>query len=77
MTMRNRLLIYVYNLFGERETILPGKRPERAPKERAHRRNHAEGRPPGAEPAAGNAAALVISTFRGCHCRGRTGRMNA
>ena len=27
VTMRNRILVYVYNLFGERETIVPGKKP--------------------------------------------------
>jgi hypothetical protein len=29
--MRNRLLVYVYNLFGERETIVAGRKPEPAP----------------------------------------------
>ena len=31
VTMRNRILVYVYNLFGERETIVAGKKPEPAP----------------------------------------------
>jgi c-di-GMP-binding flagellar brake protein YcgR len=26
VAMRNRLLVYVYNLFGERETVMPGKK---------------------------------------------------
>jgi hypothetical protein len=32
VTMRNRILVYVYNLFGERETIVAGKRPDPAPR---------------------------------------------
>ncbi len=28
VTMRNRILTYVYNLFGERETLLPGRKPD-------------------------------------------------
>jgi c-di-GMP-binding flagellar brake protein YcgR len=35
VSMRNRILTYVYNLFGERETIAAGKKPEGPPKERA------------------------------------------
>jgi hypothetical protein len=35
MTMRNRILVYVYNLFGERETIVPGKKPVTPPRERS------------------------------------------
>jgi len=27
-TVRNRILAYVYNLFGERETVVAGRRPE-------------------------------------------------
>jgi c-di-GMP-binding flagellar brake protein YcgR len=27
ITMRNRILVYVYNLFGERDTIVPGSKP--------------------------------------------------
>jgi c-di-GMP-binding flagellar brake protein YcgR len=34
VTVRNRILTYVYNLFGERETIIPGKKPEAPAKER-------------------------------------------
>ena len=30
VAMRNRILTYVYNLFGERATIVPGKKPEPA-----------------------------------------------
>jgi c-di-GMP-binding flagellar brake protein YcgR len=30
VTMRNKILTYVYNLFGERATIVPGKKPDRA-----------------------------------------------
>jgi c-di-GMP-binding flagellar brake protein YcgR len=30
VTMRNKILTYVYNLFGERATIVPGKKPEPA-----------------------------------------------
>jgi c-di-GMP-binding flagellar brake protein YcgR len=34
VSMRNRILMYVYNLFGERETIETGKKPAGPPKER-------------------------------------------
>ncbi len=33
-TIRNRILMFVYNLFGERETIVPGRRPDAAARER-------------------------------------------
>jgi c-di-GMP-binding flagellar brake protein YcgR len=33
--VRNRILIYVYNLFGDRETILPREKPEAPPRDRA------------------------------------------
>jgi hypothetical protein len=32
---RNRILTYVYNLFGERDTIVRGKKPDATPRERA------------------------------------------
>jgi hypothetical protein len=34
VSMRNRILMYVYNLFGEREPIGPVKKPDNAPGER-------------------------------------------
>jgi len=55
VTMRNRLLVYVYNLFGERETIVPGKRPPAPPPERSSEGIMLKATPPAPKPAAGEA----------------------
>jgi len=55
VTMRNRILTYVYNLFGERETIAVGKKPEAPPKERGSEGIMLNASPPGPKPAAGGA----------------------
>jgi c-di-GMP-binding flagellar brake protein YcgR len=47
---RNRILIYVYNLFGERETILPGKKPDAQKKDRAGEGIMLKATPPAAKP---------------------------
>jgi len=55
LTLRNRILIYVYNLFGERGLQGPGRRPEATG---ANQRQPAEPLPgPAAGPAAGTAPA--------------------
>lgn len=59
VTMRNRILVYVYNLFGERETIVAGKRPEPAPQrspEGIVLRASPPGSPSGAQPGSPSAA---------------------
>ncbi len=65
--MRNRILTYVYNLFGERETILAGKKAE-APRERAP-----EGIVLKAGPAVGGAPAPGPSTVPPRPAPGRPG----
>jgi len=55
VTMRNRILVYVYNLFGERETIVPGKKPVTPPIERSSEEIILKATPPAPKPAAGNA----------------------
>jgi hypothetical protein len=55
VTMRNRILVYVYNLFGERETIIAGKKPETAP-QRSPEGIVLKATPPGASPSAPSAA---------------------
>jgi c-di-GMP-binding flagellar brake protein YcgR len=50
VTMRNRILTYVYNLFGERETLVPGRKPD-ASKEKAPEGIMLKATPPSAKPA--------------------------
>jgi hypothetical protein len=49
--MRNRILTYVYNLFGERETLVPGKKPDAA-KEKPPQGIMLKATPPAAKPVA-------------------------
>jgi c-di-GMP-binding flagellar brake protein YcgR len=48
--MRNRILTYVYNLFGERETIVAGRKPD-ASKDKAPEGIMLKATPPAAKPA--------------------------
>ena len=50
VTTRNRILIYVYNLFGERETILPGRKTEAPQKDRTGEGIVLKAVPPAAKP---------------------------
>jgi c-di-GMP-binding flagellar brake protein YcgR len=54
VTMRNRILVYVYNLFGERETIVPGKKTDTPAKERGSEGIMLKATPPAPKPAAGD-----------------------
>jgi c-di-GMP-binding flagellar brake protein YcgR len=56
VSMRNRILTYVYNLFGERETIVAGKKPEPAPRERPTEGIVLKATPPAPKPAPGTAS---------------------
>ncbi len=55
VTMRNRILIYVYNLFGERETIVQGRKPDAQPKDRSPEGIVLKASPPVAKAAPGTA----------------------
>jgi len=52
-TSRNRILMYVYNLFGERETPGAAKKPDPQAKNRAAEGIVIKGPPPAAKPATG------------------------
>jgi hypothetical protein len=52
VTTRNRLLVYVYNLFGERETIVAGRKPDAAAPARASEGIMLKASPPVEKPAA-------------------------
>ena len=53
VTMRNRILIYVYNLFGERETIVAGRKPDAQAKDRKPEGIMLKATPPAGKPASG------------------------
>ena len=69
VAMRNRILMYVYNLFGERETIVAGKKPDRLHGSGLGR-NSAEGDTTRAEtgaPAPRGPDRAPGAAVRGCH----------
>jgi hypothetical protein len=55
LPVRNRLLVYVYNLFGERETIGVGKKPETPSRDRSSEGIMIRATPPASKQATGDA----------------------